>query len=77
MEREGYLCNERGDEVVCVWRELLEQAVVDLNNSRASDARDFEKVLEGDAVKLEVAKAAYEAGLLWYDGKQRRWRIAS
>jgi hypothetical protein len=77
MEREGYLCNERGDEVVCLWRELLEQAVVDLNNGRASDARDFEKVLEGDAVKLEVAKAAYEAGLLWYDGKQRRWRIAS
>lgn len=76
MEREGYLCNERGEEVVCVWRELLEQAVADLNNSRASDARDFERVLEADPVKLEVSKAAYEAGLLWYDGKQRRWRIA-
>jgi hypothetical protein len=36
----------------------------------------MERALEADPVKLEVAKAAYEAGLLWYDGKQRRWRIA-
>ena len=76
MEREGYLCNERGEEVVCVWRELLEQAVADLNSGGASGARDFERILEGDAVKLEASKAAYEAGLLWYDGKQRRWRMA-
>jgi hypothetical protein len=77
MEREGYLCNERGDEVVCTWRELLEQAVADLNSAGTPDARDFERVLEADPVKLEASKAAYEAGLLWYDGKQRRWRIAS
>jgi hypothetical protein len=59
-----------------LWQELLERVMVGLNGADAG-AGDFERVLEADPVKLEVAKAAYEAGLLWYDGKQRRWRIAS
>jgi hypothetical protein len=77
MEHGGYLCNEKGEEVVCVWREVLEQALIDLNNSKATNVGGFEKVLANDMVKLEISKAAYEAGLLWYDGKQRKWRIAS
>jgi hypothetical protein len=77
MEHGGYLCNEKGEEVVCVWREVLELAVVDLNNSKTTNVKDFEKVLENDMVKLEISKTAYEVGLLWYDGKQGRWRIAS
>jgi predicted CopG family antitoxin len=76
MERRGWLCNEAGRQVVCVWRETLEQAVVDLNSGGAG-AKDVEKVLAGDRAKLEVAKAAYEAGLLWYDSKQGKWRFAS
>jgi hypothetical protein len=77
MEHGGYLCNEKGEEVVCVWREVLEQAVADLNNGKTTNVGDFDKILANDMVKLEISKAAYEAGLLWYDGKQGRWRIAS
>lgn len=77
MEHGGYLCNEKGEEVVCVWREVLEQAVADLNSSKTTNVGDFDKILANDMVKLEISKAAYEAGLLWYDGKQGRWRIAS
>jgi hypothetical protein len=36
----------------------------------------MERVLAGDTAKLEVAKAAYEAGLLWHDGRQGKWRFA-
>jgi hypothetical protein len=74
MERSGWVCNEVNRNVVCVWRELLEQAVVDLNNSKAG-VNDLEKVLAGDGDKLEVAKAGYEAGLLWYS-KEGRWKAA-
>jgi hypothetical protein len=75
MERKGWLCNETAKQVVCVWRELLEQIVVDLNGAGAG-ARDMEKVLAGDSVKLEAAKAAYEAGLLWYSSQEKRWKAA-
>jgi hypothetical protein len=73
-EREGWICNEKGGSIICVWRELLEQVVVDLNNSKAG-VNDLEKVLVGDKDKLEVGKAAYEAGILWFDSKEKRWRI--
>jgi predicted DNA-binding protein len=73
MERSGWLCNEASRSIICVWRELLEQVVVDLNNSKAG-VNDLEKVLAGDKDKLEVAKASYEAGLMWYDNKEKRWR---
>ena len=70
-ERQGYVCNETSTHIICVWREELEQAVVDLNNSEAKLA-DLEKVLTGD--RLNVARAAIEAGLLWFDSKEKRWR---
>ena len=75
MEKKGWICNEAAKQVICVWRETLEQAVVDLNGAGAG-ARDLEKVLAGDSVKLEAAKAAYEAGLLWYSSQERRWKAA-
>jgi hypothetical protein len=75
MERKGWLCNEVARQVVCVWREALEQAIVDLNSSGAG-ARDMERVLAGDSVKLEAARAAYEAGLLWYSSQEKRWKAA-
>jgi predicted CopG family antitoxin len=75
MEKKGWLCNETAKQVICVWRETLEQAVVDLNSAGAG-ARDMEKVLAGDTAKLEVAKAAYEAGLLWYSSQEKRWKAA-
>jgi len=75
MERRGWLCNEAARQVVCVWRETLEQAVVDLNSAGAG-ARDMEKALAGDGVKLEVAKTAHEAGLLWYNSREKRWKAA-
>jgi hypothetical protein len=76
MEREGWICNEKSGSIICVWRELLEQVVVDLNNSKAG-VNDLEKALAGDEDKLEVGKASYEAGILWLDSKEKRWRIAS
>jgi hypothetical protein len=76
MERGGWICNEKSGNIICVWRELLEETVVDLNNNKAG-VNELEKVLAGDKDKLEVAKAGYEAGLIWYDGKQGKWRIAS
>jgi hypothetical protein len=75
MERKGWLCNETAKQVICVWRETLEQIIVDLNSAGAG-ARDMERVLAGDSVKLEVAKAAYEAGLLWYGSREKRWKAA-
>jgi hypothetical protein len=36
----------------------------------------MEKALAGDSAKLEVAKAAYEAGLLWYSSQEKRWKAA-
>ncbi len=74
MERSGWVCNETNKNIVCVWRELLEQIVVDLNNSKAG-VKDLEKVLT-DKDKLEVAKASYEAGLLWFNSKEGRWKAA-
>jgi hypothetical protein len=73
MEKKGWLCNEAARQVVCVWRETLEQAVVDLNSA---GAKDMEKALAGDTAKLEVAKAAHEAGLLWYSSQEKRWKAA-
>jgi hypothetical protein len=75
MEKKGWLCNEAARQVVCVWRETLEQAVADLNSAGAG-AKDMEKALAGDGVKLEVAKTAHEAGLLWYSSQEKRWKAA-
>jgi hypothetical protein len=75
MERKGWLCNEAAKQVICVWRGVLEQAVVDLNSSGAG-AKDMERALAGDSVKLEVAKVAYEAGLLWYSSQEKKWKAA-
>jgi hypothetical protein len=70
-EKEGYLCNDANRKVYCIWREDIEQIVVDLNSSGAKMG-DLERVLSGD--KLETARTAIEAGLLWYDSKEGRWR---
>jgi len=70
-EREGYLCNETSGKVYCVWREDIEQLIVDLNNAGAKMG-ELDKVLGGE--KLETAKVAIEAGLMWYDNKEKRWR---
>jgi hypothetical protein len=70
-EKEGYLCNETGRKVYCVWREDIEQLIVDLNNAGAKMG-ELDKVLGGE--KLETAKVAIEAGLMWYDDKEKRWR---
>jgi len=48
------------------------QAVVDLNNAKARMG-ELGKVLSG--VRLEVARAAEKAGLLWFDVHEGRWRI--
>jgi hypothetical protein len=72
MERSGWVCNEANKYIICVWRQVLEQVVVDLNNVKAG-VKDLEKVLAGDKDKLEVAKASYEAGLLWYS-KEGKWK---
>jgi hypothetical protein len=70
-ERQGYVCNETGREIVCVWREDLEQLIVELNSAGAKMG-EFEKVLGGE--KLNIARVAERAGLLWYDNKEKRWR---
>jgi hypothetical protein len=70
-EREGYLCNETGREVVCVWREDIEQVVAELNSAGAKMG-ELDRVLSGE--KLETARAAERAGLLWYDSREGRWR---
>jgi predicted DNA-binding protein len=70
-EKEGYLCNDTGRMVYCIWREDIEQLIVDLNNSGAK-MNELEKTLSGD--RLEIARTAVEAGLMWYDNKERRWR---
>jgi hypothetical protein len=70
-EREGFLCNDTGSKVVCVWREDIEQLIVDLNNAGVKMG-ELEKVLSGE--RLETAKVAIEAGLMWYDNKEKRWR---
>jgi hypothetical protein len=33
---------------------------------------ELDKVLSGE--KLETAKVAERAGLLWYDSREKRWR---
>jgi hypothetical protein len=70
-EREGYLCNEAGRKIYCIWREDIEQLIVDLNNAGAKMG-ELEKVLSGE--KLETAKVAVEAGLMWFDNREKRWR---
>jgi hypothetical protein len=70
-EREGYICNETSHEVVCVWREDIEQLVVELNSAGAKMG-ELERVLSGE--KLNTARVAERAGLLWYDSRERRWR---
>jgi RecG-like helicase len=70
-EREGYICNETGREVVCIWREDVEQLVVELNSAGARMG-ELDKVLSGE--KLETARVAERAGLLWYDSREKRWR---
>ncbi len=54
-----------------MWRELLEQLVVELN-SAGTKMGELDKVLEGE--KLETARIAERAGLLWYDNKEKRWK---
>jgi hypothetical protein len=70
-EREEYLCNDTGRKIVCIWREDIEQLVVDLNNANVK-FNELDKALSDE--KLETAKVAVEAGLLWYDNKEKRWR---
>jgi hypothetical protein len=70
-EKEGYICNETSRKVYCIWREDIEQLVVELNNSNAKMG-ELENVLSGE--KLNIAKQAIEAGLLWFDSKDKRWR---
>jgi RecG-like helicase len=70
-EKEGYLCNEASRKVYCIWREDIEQLVVDLNNSNAKMG-ELEKILSGE--RLDTARKAIEAGLLWFDSKDKRWR---
>jgi hypothetical protein len=70
-EREGYICNETSREVVCVWREDIEQLVVELNSAGAKMG-ELDRVLSGE--KLDTARVAERAGLLWYDSREKRWR---
>lgn len=70
-EKEGYLCNEASRKVYCIWREDIEQLVVDLNNASAKMG-ELEKILSGE--RLDIARKAVEAGLLWFDSKDKRWR---
>jgi hypothetical protein len=70
-EKEGYICNETSKKVYCIWREDIEQLVVDLNSSNARMG-ELENVLSGE--RLDIARKAIEAGLLWYDSRERRWK---
>jgi hypothetical protein len=70
-EREGYLCNETSREVVCIWRELLEEIVVELNKAGVGFG-ELDRALSGE--KLDTARVAQRAGLLWFDFKDKRWR---
>jgi hypothetical protein len=72
-ERQGFLCNEANRKIYCIWREDIEQLVVDLNNTGAKMG-ELDKALSGDGEKLETAKVAIEAGLMWYDNREKRWR---
>jgi predicted CopG family antitoxin len=70
-EKEGYICNETGREIVCIWREDLEQLVIELNSAGVKMG-ELDKALSGE--KLNTARIAERAGLLWYDNKEKRWR---
>jgi hypothetical protein len=70
-EREGYICNEADRKIYCIWREDIEQLVVDLNSAGARMG-ELDRVLNGE--RLETAEAAVEAGLMWYDNREKRWR---
>jgi hypothetical protein len=75
MEKKGWLCNETAKQVICVWGEAL-RLVVDVLNNNNVRVSEMEKALADDKDMLEVAKAGYEAGLLWFDSSQRKWRAA-
>jgi hypothetical protein len=70
-EKQGYICNEANRKIYCIWREDIEQVIVDLNNT-GTKMGELEKALNGE--KLETAKVAIEAGLMWYDNREKRWR---
>jgi hypothetical protein len=70
-EKEGYVCGETSREIVCVWRELLEEIVVELNKAGVK-LGELDKALSGE--KLNAARVAEKAGLLWFDLKEKRWR---
>jgi uncharacterized protein (UPF0335 family) len=70
-EREGYICNETSREVVCVLHQDIEQIVTELNSAGAKMG-ELDKVLAGE--KLETARIAERAGLLWYDNGEKRWK---
>jgi hypothetical protein len=70
-EQEGWVCNEAGRNVYCIWREDLEELVAELNSAGAKMG-ELERVLSGE--KLNTARAAMEAGLLWYDSREKMWK---
>jgi hypothetical protein len=70
-EREGYLCNEASRKVYCIWRGDLEELVAELNSTGAKTG-ELERVLSGE--KLKTARATVEAGLLWYDSREKIWK---
>jgi hypothetical protein len=57
--------------VYCIWRGDLEELVAELNSTGAKTG-ELERVLSGE--KLKTARAAVEAGLLWYDSREKIWR---
>jgi hypothetical protein len=70
-EKEGYLCNEASRKVYCIWRGDLEELVAELNSTGAKTG-ELERVLSGE--KLKTARAAVEAGLPWYDSREKIWK---
>ena len=70
-EKEGYICGETSREIVCIWRELIEEIIVELNSAGAK-LGELDKALSGE--KLNTARIAERAGLLWFDSKDKRWR---
>jgi hypothetical protein len=70
-ERLGYVCNETVEEVICIWKEDLKNVVERLNAEKAG-LNDLERALKGEERK--IARMAREAGLLWLDSKEKRWK---
>jgi hypothetical protein len=48
-ERQGYICNEANRKVYCIWREDIEQIIVELNSSNAGGGRPGEGAERGEA----------------------------